>query len=902
MPFADLRLSTRLVLAMVALVLFAVLVAGLSAQRNLEQVIYPERLRRMATDAQELAGRLGTTVREARGDVLLLRQAPATRRLLDLLAAGVDGSGASSAGRHELGRLFRAVLEAKPAYLQVRLIDASGHEAVRTDRSGPGGTIRQVPRSELQVKGGRPYFAAALAVPQGEVYVSPIELNREHGAIEQPKAPVVRVAAPVEAEDGTPFGILVINVAMSPVFGAMREAAESAGLSLAVVDRQGDFLLHPDPSRSFAHEFGPAPRLQDELPSLDGLADLASVDPQFTARAETRDGAEIGVAAAAQDLGPGNRVAVVLTARRDRLLDSALEVLRTSALSGLAALLAAGLAVSVIAWRTLRPLGQITRAVKAVDRGEPVPLPAAAGEIGVLARAFEGHLERERLFSAAFAWANDAIMTTNSQGAITGWNRAAEALYGFAEAEAIGRPATIVVPEDRMAEFEEIQLRFRAGEPIAGLETVRQARDGRRLEVSLTLSPLRAADGRIIGASEIARDITARRAADARFRLAVEASPAAMLMTGEDGTILMVNSEAEAIFGYAADELVGQPVELLLPERFRSGHRRDRRLFLGDAGKRMMGVGRDLYARRKDGSEFPVEIGLNPLGTPEGTVVLSAIVDMTERKRDELALRLAKQEAERASEMKSQFLANMSHELRTPLNAIIGYSDLMLSGVAGAIEPAKYRSYLDDIKRGGTHLLSLINDLLDLSRAESGMISLEETSIDLVEIAESGVKLMAGDAQLKRLALTMTAEARSIRLRGDERMVTQILLNLLSNALKFTPAGGRVSVVVNRTFEGEPRLIVKDNGVGMPGSQIPRAFAAFVQVDDAYRREAQAGAGLGLALTKRFVELHRGRISLESQEKVGTEVTVVFPAERCLPAKVRPNERGDGKERRSSEQ
>ena len=251
--------------------------------------------------------------------------------------------------------------------------------------------------------------------------------------------------------------------------------------------------------------------------------------------------------------------------------------------------------------------------------------------------------------------------------------------------------------------------------------------------------------------------------------------------------------------------------------------------------------------------------------------------------------------------MKTQFLANMSHELRTPLNAIIGYSDLMLSGVGGRIEPAKYAEYLEDIKRGGAHLLSLINDLLDLSRAESGVMTLEEAPVDLVSVAEAAVKLMGADAELRGLTLSLALEVPSVRLVGDERMMTQIVLNLLSNALKFTPEGGSVTVTVNRTYDGEARLIVRDNGIGMPSSQIPRAFAAFVQVEDAYRREANTGAGLGLALTKRFVELHHGRITLESGENAGTTVTVVFPAGRCMPARLQDPARDAAAPSRRSE-
>ncbi len=895
-----LTLSGWLILAMAGLLLFASLVVWVSAQRNLDAAVYPARLNRMAADAQELAGMLDAALLQAQQDVVLLERAPATRRLVAQLADGVVDASVGplrSGPSEDLAELFEALLAAKPDYRQVRLIEAApaGWEILRVDRSGPGDAVRRVPWQELQMKGARDYVDAALRGDRGEVHLSPIGLNREHGAIELPRRPVVRAAVPVWTPGGRRYGVLAINLDVSRLFGQMRAAA-AENETLAVIDRRGRLLLESDAAGEVAEppHFGGGPRIQDRLRGLDLDALFAEPGRGFSARLADETGEAVGLAAAVVGGTAGGPVAVLLSAPRERLLAGASAVLRDTALSGLGALLVAGLLVVFAAWRALRPLGRIGRAIEAVDRGEPVSLPGAAGEIGLLARTFERHLERERLFSAAFAWANDAAMTLTPEGLITGWNRAAERLFGFTAEEAVGRPVALIVPPDRLAESAEIQRRFRAGERVIELETLRQDKSGRQIEVALTLSPVRAADGRIVGASELVRDIGARRAEEARFRLAVEASPAAMLMTDEQGVILLANGEAEAIFGYRADELVGQPVELLLPEHARRGHAELRHAFQAEPGKRMMGVGRDLYARRKDGSEVPVEVGLNPLRTAEGLIVLSTIVDTTERKRAELALRVAKQEAERASEMKTQFLANMSHELRTPLNAIIGYSDLMLSGVGGRIEPAKYADYLEDIKIGGTHLLALINDLLDLSRAESGVMTLDEAPVDLVAVAESAVKLMGADAQLRGLSLSLAVEVPSLRLIGDERMITQILLNLLSNALKFTPEGGSVTVTVNRSYDDEARLIVRDTGVGIPGSQIPRAFAAFVQVEDAYRREGNAGAGLGLALTKRFVELHRGRIALDSKENEGTTVTVTFPAGRCMPARLDSRARAPG--------
>lgn len=256
--------------------------------------------------------------------------------------------------------------------------------------------------------------------------------------------------------------------------------------------------------------------------------------------------------------------------------------------------------------------------------------------------------------------------------------------------------------------------------------------------------------------------------------------------------------------------------------------------------------------------------------------------DITERKRNELALKLAKQSAEQANAMKSQFLANMSHELRTPLNAIIGYSEMMLAGIGGEIRPGHFKDYINDIHIGGTHLLSLINDLLDLSKAESGKLDLDEANFDLTRLGHEVIELLDVEANAKQIDLTLITNEPSTWLYADERMVKQVLLNLVSNALKFTPKEGSISVRIERNYHGETRMIVADSGIGMPKAEIPRAFAAFVQIDNAYTKSDNKGTGLGLALCKRHIELHEGNIGIESEQGHGTTVTVTFPESRAI--------------------
>jgi signal transduction histidine kinase len=265
--------------------------------------------------------------------------------------------------------------------------------------------------------------------------------------------------------------------------------------------------------------------------------------------------------------------------------------------------------------------------------------------------------------------------------------------------------------------------------------------------------------------------------------------------------------------------------------------------------------------------------------------VLDRCFDRVELLRDREtaneALRLAKEEAEAANQAKSGFLATMSHELRTPLNAIIGFSEMMLREVLGSLGNEQYRSYVGDIHASGTHLLQIINDILDLSKAEAGKIDLTEDIFDLRDIMRSVIQLTAG--RIAEAGLTQGVELTPDLplLRADERKTKQVLLNLITNAVKFTPSGGRISV--SGRFERERGLIVTvaDTGIGIPSDDLERVLKPFEQVDSSLSRQHQ-GTGLGLPLVKAIMEIHGGRLELKSELGVGTEVAVTFPPERIV--------------------
>ena len=376
-----------------------------------------------------------------------------------------------------------------------------------------------------------------------------------------------------------------------------------------------------------------------------------------------------------------------------------------------------------------------------------------------------------------------------------------------------------------------------------------------------------------------------------RFRELLEAAPDAIMQVDAEGKIILLNRVTEDMFGYTRDELLGQPVEVLIPRELHARHVQHRADYRQHPMTRTMGSGLVLEGIRKDGSRFPVEISLSPSESAEGFRVTAIIRDTTERRNAEdrlkrvredytqqlaeanAELEMTNRELERANRLKSEFLASMSHELRTPLHTIIGFSELLAEELEGPLNEKQQR-FVRHIHTDSLHLLELINDVLDISKIEADRLELRPEAFDFTALVAESLASVRSLAEAKSHKLETALEVPTA-VEADRLRIKQVLVNLLSNAIKFTPEGGRIRLEA-RVQDVFVVVSVSDTGIGIPAEEHESIFDKFHQVG-ATTKGVREGTGLGLAITKRLVEQHGGTIRVKSQPQQGSTFLFTLP-------------------------
>ena len=498
--------------------------------------------------------------------------------------------------------------------------------------------------------------------------------------------------------------------------------------------------------------------------------------------------------------------------------------------------------------------------------------------------AFKESEERYRRLIEAMP---DAILV-HQNGKIVYGNRAAVALYRAVNPrQFIGRGALDLLHPDSWSEVEgRLKSIYRNSRPQELMEVRGRRFDGTEFAGESAAAPFiwKGAPAVLV----VSRDIGDRKRAERdlatvqkRLSEAIESMPDGFVLWDADDRLVLCNANYRNFFPEIAPLMVpGAKFETITRAVGDSGlvagaEGREGERYLQRLQRHWMPSGPTDH-RLTDGRWMRI----NERRTEEGGTV-GVRSDITELKMREMEAQTARDDAEMANRAKSEFLANMSHELRTPLNAIIGFSEIIRNQMLGEIGNEHYKEYICDIHASGHHLLSIINDILDLSKIEAGREDLVEQIFDPTAAVDSSVRLVQERAQSSHIDVSVSKSRDSPRMRGDQRKVKQIIINLLSNAVKFTPPEGRVVVSTGIGADGGFRIVVADTGIGMAKDQIEIALAPFGQVDGALDRKHE-GTGLGLPLAKSLTELHDGHLEIESAPGVGTTVTVHFPPGRLV--------------------
>jgi len=965
--FAHVGIKAKTIIGLGGMVLLSCLVVGLATYWQVYQLSLNNRINKFQITLQsEAADVKRLTDRYAR-DLL-------TVSLLPMVQASLQAR--DNAGVHpvtmlpldfiheRLAAVFMAFVSSNDDYAQLRFLDEYGQELVRVERGESG--VLVVPRAALQDKSQRPYFQKTLQRKKGEIYWEDISLNREHGKLSYPPYPMLRLGMPIFDQDERCRGIVLMNVAAEKMFAT---EMPSSPVKRYVIDSNGHVLVHPDRTKAFGFDLGfdySSADIMQELPE-----ELKKAD--FLSRFHSEDRQLEGFVKIFFDSGDSSRYWAIFQTIPEEVAMADIAATRITALGitiglTLFCLLIVTLFVNRKILRPLSILAESTARMKSGDLAVRLGTEDLEGEFREIFEAVNGFADQQQhsflefekkltqqtkelsisnaRMQALVDSAPDAILSIRAEDrSIVLFSRGAEKMFGYTAEEVLGKNVNMLMPQPFHSHHETfVQNYLNTGtKKIIGIirEVKAKKKDGTIFDIDLSVSEAKLESGHFF--MGIIRDISARVLAaeeiaakskeleiSANYERSFGQAMALFSASYKQETILrgtlalLAESHSFPVSAlYIYDEWSGNLVCGASHGVSSSEFRQDYRLgegLIGQAGIQDAPiiinkdtVGQELWIDAGVASVEPAAIIVSPIRYQEKTLGVLALVSLHSLSEQDCYFidRLCKQlavalnnlsqyrnlkelseqlkvrgqevsrknlELEEANKMKSEFLATMSHELRTPMNAIIGFSEILKDGLMGELQDDQ-RDYVEEIFNSGRHLLSLINDILDLSKIEAGKMELGLESVDIGSLLVNSLSIVKEKAHAHQIHLDLQCAENLGSIAADARKLKQVVYNLLSNAVKFTADGGRVILAARQVMESGKNFLeisVTDTGIGISAEDQKKLFQPFQQVDQSLARRYE-GTGLGLAMVKRIVELHGGSVHLESETGKGSCFSIRIP-------------------------
>ncbi len=859
---SGIKLSTRLTLAMVSLVVVTTSVLSFITYHSITQAAVPRALDRLATKAVLCASKLESALNVARQDVMVVQGSTGVIQMGVARAANPLRPVSDIPLRESIAARLLAALAAKPEYSQLRIIGVAngGRELLRVDRRGPGGAPRIVPEAELVQTGERDYFKRAIGQSKSDVFVSPIELQKE-GATEGPAVPLLHVGVPLLTPSGQPWGISVIDFDIGPKFDRIRVEGGREN-QVFVTSATGDYLLHPDRSREFAFETGAAVRIQHDFPGFDeAIAGGAANDSGIW---QDRSGVRFGVGWARVPLAGGAGLTILVAATYSNLTVGLAAVNSSALIGGAVAILLAICLAIAIARSLSKPLVQITRAAEGLSRGELMAMPSDGGrEISALSATFAEMATQIRtkqsLLENTIESIGDSVLVADERGQIVVANAAAKRLLQIVPGAGVRGKFSYFYPDGvtPMPASRLALVRALGGESV----------DDQELFV---VPEAPCVPAYVVANARPLTLVDSEQMAQAIINTALDA----FVQTDEAGVILDWSPHAEAMLGWTRSEAIGAKAEdLIVPELQRDSNNQWVKQFLHDVGIGAKGWRFEAPLLHRDGSEIFTEMSLTELRRGEGHIINAFIRDITQK-------RAAEEQLIQAQKMESvgQLTGGIAHDFNNMLTVITGTIEILAEAVRNQPHLARIVTLISEAADRGSELTA---NLLAFARKQP----LQPVEIDVNALVNEVGRLLS--PTLGRQIEIKTALGGDVwPALVDPGQLSSALVNLAINARDAMPDGGTLTFATsNVTLDGRDAAAsgidrvddyvvveVTDTGTGIPEAIRDKIFDPFFST-----KETGQGTGLGLSMVFGFAKQSGGNIEVDSEEGHGTTFRIYLP-------------------------